>query len=104
MSINSKLRAIDTHLTWANKLAMDIVESKARSIMNKHTRISEFVMAMGSYCFWDNNQNQMDTGNYKYLQEFDNLMSELSDRELYVTGNPMKLSRYENVIIKTTNW
>jgi len=82
------------------ELSENLIEQEARKVMEKHDTCKEFIMGMGSACFYDKNGKPMFYNDYKYLNGFNAIVDELDDI-CKVSGSPMRFKRDEP---KRTNW
>lgn len=89
---------IDIMLRQASELAIQEVERIARRILKQNRNLIEFVMAMGCWCFWTNEEPlDNEDSRFKELAEF---MAEYNDK-LKLTGTPMRFTATGPV---ETNW
>jgi hypothetical protein len=76
----------------AVELALLDVEKEARKILREHSHLEEFVMAMGSWCFWTTDGGQVDNYyDFKYLKPLVDIFEEW-DEYLKLTGTPMRFT------------
>jgi hypothetical protein len=108
-------RSVQTHFDRAVADALKVVEERARAIMRRNPRIKEFVMGMGSYTFWDINDNQIEMYHEHYHQWGKTVYSYTSkhaykpltdfmeewNEHLKLTGSPMRFTATGPVI---TDW
>lgn len=82
-------------------LALLDVEKQARKILREHKHLEEFVMSMGSWCFWTTDGNQVDDYyDLAYLKPLTEIFDEW-DECLKLTGTPMRFTANGK---KITNW
>ena len=107
--------SIDYHYNAACKLASKKVEHMARSVLNNHPQLDEFIMAMGSYFFTYKNSdshlgshvekmnasyNYYFEDTYKYLKPLNNFIGKW-DGYLKITGDAMRFTAKGK---KITDW
>lgn len=92
---------IDSLLNRASELADNHIEQLARNVL-KSKKLREFVMAMGGYFFTDSKDNIIYTNDLSSdaAKELDDFINQW-DRELKVTGSPMRFTRTGP---KITDW
>lgn len=71
MDKKDTIRKIDELFAYADKLAIELIESEARKILSKDTDLHEFVMAMGSCFFTAKENGRYDFNTYNDDDELD---------------------------------
>jgi hypothetical protein len=94
--IDKLIEESETILQKATQLCLIEIEKMARNILLKNKKLSEFIMAMGTYTFTRKDRNYLhdfeDSG-------FDSFMDKYSD--LNLTGIPMRFTAKGDVV---TDW
>lgn len=91
---------IRKHYNKAVSDALEIVESRAREILCKHSNLDEFIMGMGVWFFTGKDKEHFDDRDLAYLKPFAELFYEW-DEYLKLTGKPMRFTAYGK---KRTDW
>ena len=115
--INSKMdklfKKLENQFQDAERIALEIVEKMARQILQEHTELDEFVMAMGIYFFTYKKGGNLDpissemNGSYEYiyydtepfLKPLNDFISDW-DRKLKITGEAMRFTAKGRKITK----
>ena len=100
MKINQKIQYF---LDQATKLALIEVEARAKIIMEQNPELTCFIMAMGTWCFWEGdehleNESELVKGLDDFILEFNS--------QLYLTGYPIRIDR-DNVskeLVTINDW
>lgn len=79
------------------RMALSLIESKARVILIMHPILDEFVMGMGGWMFTKRNSDDSISTVFRdripaYAGSFTRMMDEFDDLDLKVTGEPMRFS------------
>lgn len=105
MSILSEL--IDEHYDKAYSLAVELIESRARSLMHEYPELEEFIMAMGRASFIykgdDISPDELDVKcgvKYSRSKPFADLIYKY-DEMFNITGEPMRFTAEGP---KVTDW
>lgn len=106
-------KTIDYHLDQAEKIALKIVEQKARKILAQHPNLDEFIMGMGGWFFTtkrgdriaidysiNTHTNTCKYEGFKYLLPLEKFLMKY-DEYLKLTGNPMRFTAKGK---KITDW
>lgn len=81
----------------AFKLALEIVEERARKILQSHKNLEEFCMGMGTWFFNDKDGTHFYDGNDKFTKRLADFMDNW-DIYLHLTGHPMRFTAEGPVI------
>ena len=80
---------VQRHYRAAEEWALVFVEQEARKILTKHTRLEEFIIAMGRFEFIWKDHSRYEWPKYaNRLRDF----IEKWDDELHLTGEPMRFT------------
>ena len=79
------------------RVALRLIEKKARKILIAHPSLDEYVMGMGAWLFTRKGSNDDISTVYeervpRYAQPFARMMNEFENMELKVTGEPMRFT------------
>lgn len=81
---------IEKHHEETVKMALELLEHKARVILKAHPNLQEFVMAMGTFFFTDRDGHPVNNPPW-YMQPVHDLIDDW-DRRLCLTGAPMRFT------------
>ena len=101
------LGTVTDYYDKAEKTASEVVEKMARQILREHTELDKFVMAMGTYFFVDENDNNIDTFRSIVSGDLEKAFEPLNtfigewDDVLKITGEAMTFTADG---IKVTEW
>jgi len=115
MNKQDKISAIiDNHLETARDIAINEVIRMARQLMRNHKNLHEFIIAMGSYFFIDDNNDTIETtdqlmnksyeyytvDSFKYFKPLNDFISKWDDT-LKLTGEGIRFTADGEII---TDW
>jgi hypothetical protein len=93
-----KHKLLEQQYNTAFETGLEIVEEIGRRILREND-LYEFVMGMGTWCFYDESDNQYSDDDC-FVEDMDNFIDEW-DEYLHLTGQPMRFTAYGPVI---TDW